>query len=95
MVAVFALMLFVWMMVMLFLGIRHLSEHGFPRKSKKSRPVSPPPPPDRAERLGQVRAAFEEELRLLQNLNLNDFERNAAILHARQKYTQKIKEILG
>lgn len=93
MVAVFTLMLFVWVMVMLFLGIRHLSKHGIPRKPKRSRPA--PPPPDRVERLKQVRAAFEEELCLLQNLNLNDFERNAAILHARQKYTQKIKEILG
>lgn len=92
MFGVFVLMFFVWMMVMLFLGIRHISEHGIPQLPKRSRPDLPPL--DRAERLGQVRAAFEEELRLLHSMNLNDWERNAAILHARQKYTQKIKEIL-
>lgn len=89
------MVVFVWLMTMLFMAVRHASQHGLPKLPRRPKQEKLPPDPNRAEQLAEARSEFEEELQLLDTLKLNDFEKSAAILHARQKYTHQIKGILG
>ncbi len=85
-------MLFVWILAMLFMGVRHVSAKGLPKMPRKE--PKPPPEPTKTGQLTELRSQFEEEIQLLNSLGLTDMERNAAVMHARQKYTHKIKEVL-
>ncbi len=86
--------LLIWGIAMAFLWVRHVSEHGFPRRE-----VSPPeepslPPPTRAEVFGAVRENYEEQMRCVAGMGLTQEEYRAAMEELRRRYLRRIDEVM-